>query len=98
MNRRFGKSNSTEQCAPWLLRQILMARQTVFSSSSQVLTDLRSWISQSGWRWPESNCPINPADSEESRAGPALPLTALGVTPDGKSLWVNSTVANAVFK
>jgi len=32
----------------------------------------------------------------EGRAG--TPSHGIGVTPDGKSLWVNSTVANAVFK
>src|SRR5205823_4852465 len=86
LTRRFGKSNSTEQCVPWLSTQILMARQTVFSSSYPGLTDLRSWISQSGWRWPESNCPINPADSEKSRAGPALPLTASVSAIDANTL------------
>jgi YVTN family beta-propeller protein len=28
----------------------------------------------------------------------ATPSHGIGVAPDGKSLWVNSTVANAVFK
>lgn len=32
----------------------------------------------------------------EGRAG--TPSHGIGVTPDGKSLWVNSTLANAVFK
>jgi YVTN family beta-propeller protein len=27
-----------------------------------------------------------------------VPSHGIGVTPDGKSLWVNSTLANAVFK
>jgi YVTN family beta-propeller protein len=34
--------------------------------------------------------------SAEERLG--TPSHGIGVTPDGKSLWVNSTVANAVFK
>jgi len=34
--------------------------------------------------------------SEEERQG--TPSHGIGVAPDGKSLWVNSTVANAVFK
>jgi YVTN family beta-propeller protein len=34
--------------------------------------------------------------SAEDRQG--TPSHGIGVTPDGKSLWVNSTVANAVFK
>ena len=32
----------------------------------------------------------------EGRAG--VPSHGIGVAPDGKSLWVNSTLANAVFK
>jgi len=32
----------------------------------------------------------------EGRSG--TPSHGIGVAPDGKSLWVNSTVANAVFK
>src|SRR6202022_3295857 len=34
--------------------------------------------------------------SAEERLG--TPSHGIGVAPDGKSLWVNSTVANAVFK
>ena len=34
--------------------------------------------------------------SAEERLG--TPSHGIGVTPDGKSLWVNSTVANAIFK
>jgi len=34
--------------------------------------------------------------SAEERLG--TPSHGIGVAPDGKSLWVNSTIANAVFK
>jgi YVTN family beta-propeller protein len=39
--------------------------------------------------------PVQPGDGF---GGLETPSHGIGVAPDGKSLWVNSTVANAVFK
>jgi YVTN family beta-propeller protein len=42
--------------------------------------------------------PDNPGGFGEEEGRMGTPSHGIGVTPDGKSLWVNSTLANATFK
>jgi len=74
-----------------------MDRRVAFSSNFPVSTDSRSWICKA-LRTSQGHAPSEPGGFGIAEGRVNTPAHGIGVAPDGKSLWVNSTLANAVFE